>query len=157
MDRIITWYAISFFSLSFVPLVYLLPEGERRIPQNLIAACFWLFLILAIVEFKLCENKLYPVRQNLSRLGYRVRQKRDGLFRFSKRGNRRVLYVLCAAGLLMLVTDLLFGWLPGAWFFPILSLTLFGIAFHAVVDGRNYRTVQLFGKSLEDGKNETDA
>lgn len=157
MHVVILYYAISFFSLSFIPLVYKLPQNARKIPQMIIAVCFWLFLLAAIVKFKRNTGKLFQIRQDLAARGYRIRQKRDGMLNFSKKRSRQPMYLLGAAGLLSLITDSFFGWLPRGWFFPLLSLTLFIIAYHAVIDGRNYRTVLLLGKCLEDGKNEKNA
>lgn len=150
-------FAVSFFSLSAIPLIALLPRESRRIPQYIVASLFWLFLIAALALVRITSNRLFAVRRKLAERGLRVRQKRDGLFTFSAQPGHLILYAVGAAGLLLLAADLIFGFLPGGVVFPLLSATLFSIALHAILDGRNYKTLELLGKRMEERRNETDA
>lgn len=154
--RILFCFGVSFFSLSFAPLA-LREEGTAgRLFALILGILFWAFLILGFLAVSRANRCFYAARRSLAAEGKRVRQKFPGILSFSREPSHLALYGLILCGLALLLADAFRVIQFGNWMFPIISVTLFAIALHSVVDGRNYKTLQLLQERREDG-HEKDA
>ena len=154
--RVLICFGVSFFSLSLVPLAFRTQGEAGKILGIVIGAVFWLFLIFGFLSISGANRTMIPVRRKLAAEGKRIRQRYPGVLSFSRKPEHLAIYGVILCGLILLLADAVHAVSFGDWMFPILSGTLFSTALHGVVDGRNYKTLQLLQERREDG-HEKDA
>ncbi len=146
-------FAVSFFSLSFTPLLTRGGRGERA-GTILLASLFWFFFLAGIVLVILAGAYTKQKRAALRGKGVLPRHLPGVIcFRGASRAcfslPRVIFYAVFAVGAVLLVCDLLFSFLPGSLLPLTLSITLFAFALHAVADGETYQTYAILKNSHE--------
>ncbi len=141
-------FAVSFFSLSAIPLAQLCPETVNKILGYVIAAVFWLFLFSGTVLFWLAKKRIRPYRRKLKSVGELSASRLPGVFRFSRRPLSLIMYGIILVGAVLIITDIIFSYVPSAVMFPILSVTLFAFALHCIVDSETYQVFLKYRKGM---------
>lgn len=133
----------SAFSLSFIPWLNKLPENSQHTLANVIAAVFWLGLILGIVFTFVMNSKMRKARAKAYSAKKTKRQKHPGIFSFSSQPLHLAVYVGIGAGILISVADLIRTFVPTRIMFIVISATYFLIVVHAVIDGKNFKICKI--------------
>jgi len=143
--------AAASFSLSLIPFVWNAEAGGHGWLSNSIAAVFWFGLLLTFAAAYWTKRSLYKYREILISNGYIKKHQSVGVISFSKDWKMWFLYGTTALGMVLLITDILFGYIHQAAMFPILSVTVFTFAVHCVVDGKYYKTYKLIKEKVNNG------
>lgn len=149
-------FAVSFFSLSIIPLSQHLNDTGQTISGYLIAAVFWLFLILGFLTVFFTKKRQQPVRRKLKTTGLLKAHQPPGIISFSRSPLTVTLYAVFLIGLIVMISDIVFHWASEYIMFPILSITLFAFMLHCVVDGENYKVYQVVKKGMDQGHAQED-
>ena len=142
-------FAISFFSLCAIPLIQNANDTGQSPLQYLIAAVFWLFLLLGILSIFLTKHVHRTIRRKAKKRGLLPARRLPGIITFSMKPISIALYAVVFIGIVMIVTDILFQWASQYLMFPTVSCTLFAFALHCVVDGENYHVYTLVKKGID--------
>lgn len=131
-------FAVSFFSLSFIPFMDSSDESTQRILSNIIAALFWLGLIAGII-FNCITNRV--IRKNSKKAVKKVfnKQKFPGAITFSSNMKHLIIYGVILIGVVIMISDIALSWVASYIMFPVISLTLFLFTVHCIIDGKNYK------------------
>lgn len=148
----IVFSAISALSVSVIPFI---PENESvmgSVMGYVFAAVFWFALLMAFVASGFTRKTLYKYRRYLVSKKYIPKEHPWGIFSFSKKWNMLILYGTCLAGIAVIVTDIVFCYVPERIMFPIISLTMLLFAVHCVVDGKYYKVYKQIKESVNNEK-----
>ena len=145
--------ALSSLSLSLIPLTSGIEDGKNNIVAYAIAAVFWIGLILTLVAALLTKRKLYAYREKLLIKGFIKEQRLPGIISFSFSWKNIILYTITVLGLILIISDIIFVYVPEMIMFPIISVTILSFAVHCVVDGKYYKGYKLIKESV---RNETN-
>ncbi len=61
-----------------------------------------------------------------------------------------ILYGATVMGLVLIITDIIFDYIPETAMFPILSVTILSFTVHCVIDGKYYKAYKLIKESVND-------
>ncbi len=142
--------AISSLSLMFIPFTPGIDEGQDNYLPYAIAAAFWLGLVLAFVTAQMTKVSLHRWRERLALRGYIKKQKVPGIFYFSWNIRNAIIYLITAVGLVLIISDIAFGFVPEKIMFPIISITLLSFMLHCVFDGQYYKVYKKIKESMDD-------
>lgn len=142
---------LSSLSLSLIPLSNGFEEGESHVLAYIIGVVFWLGFLIMLLSSHITKKKLARYREKLI-ANERMQKQRVGIISFSKSWKMWILYGLVLIGIVLLLTDIVIGWLPEWVTLPLLSLTLAAFEIHCILDGKNFKTYQII---KEGAKNET--
>ncbi len=145
--------ALSSLSLALIPFVTGNGKTEHAYIAYIIAAIFWIGLIVMLVSVWLTKKKLYPHRRKLIAGGLIRKHQRIGIINFSSEWGRIVLYSITVLGVILCVGDIIFTFVPQKVMFPVISVTILSFAVHCVIDGKYYKAYKLM---KENTNNETD-
>lgn len=145
--------ALSSFSLSLIPLTSGFEDGKSNVLAYVIAAVFWLGLIVTIVTTCFTKKLLYRSREKLVIKECVKKHEPIGIISFSKDWKMWILYGITVLGLVLIVTDIFLGYVPEVIMFPIISVTILSFTVHCVVDGKYYKAYKLIKES---SNNETN-
>lgn len=145
--------AISSASLSLIPFIVGFEEGKNKVIAYVVAAIFWLGILLTMIASHFTKRTLKRYREKLIAHGCVKRHQPIGIFGFSKDWRMWVLYVLMIFGLTLIVSDIIFGYVPELIMFPVISVTILSFAVHCVVDGRNYKAYKLIKEIVNNETN----
>lgn len=146
----LVYFAASFVSLCFIPAISKYSPTTEKIFACMIGTLFWLFLVLGLISVGKVKQKLYPLRHMMAKAGVKCEQKQVGLITFSRKKAHLAVYAICVLGLLLIILDLLFEFVPSRIMLPIISITAFAVSLHGIIDGKNYSTLKCFEKSVEE-------
>ena len=133
----------SAFSIALIPWIDQLPETAGRIISYIVAAIFWLGLILGIVFTVIMNMNMKMVRGKMYEKGSLKRPKYPGILQFSADPVHIAIYAVMAVGILISILDLIKGFMPSKLMFFILFLTYDAIVLHGIVDGKNYKVYRI--------------
>ena len=145
--------ALSSFSLSLIPYTSGFAEGEGNIIAYIIAAVFWIGLLLTFIAAHSTKRTLHRLREKLIIKGYIKKHQPIGIVSFSKDWRMWILYGTTMLGLVFIITDIIFGYVPEAIMFPIISVTILSFAVHCVFDGKYYKAYKLIKESVNNETN----
>ena len=145
--------AASSFSLSFIPLTLITDENKRIIMTCVIASVFWMGLATALVASRISEKTLRRYRKRLVNKKCIDEQKLPGVLSFSSDWKSIIIYLIMAIGLILIVTDIAFDYVPEVIMFPVISATVFSFSLHCVADGKNYKVYRFIKGSVNDETN----
>ena len=145
--------ALSSFSLSLIPFTAGFEEGESNVIAYVIAAVFWIGLLLTFIAAHSTKRTLYRFREKLIMKGYITKHQPIGIVSFSKDWRMLILYGITILGLVLIVTDIIFGYVPETVMFPTISITILSFAVHCVVDGKYYKAYKLIKESVNNETN----
>lgn len=129
----IVFMTISSLSLSLIPFMKESTENGSSPLGYVIAAIFWLGLIAALVSTYLTRTSLRQHQKG---------QRLPGIIKFSLNKKSIILYAFIVIGLVLIVTDIAFTYVPEIIMFPIVSVTIILFTVHCVVDGKYYKAYQ---------------
>lgn len=144
-------FAIAFFSISLIPISQLFGEGVEKWMGYVIAAIFWLSLIFGFVSIRLTTLKFEGMKNKAIKLGLHKEQRLPGIISFGLSVPKIIIYAVTLIGLILIITDLIFTWVPSYIMFPILSITLFAFALHCIADGENYKVYKFIKEGMNNG------
>lgn len=117
----------------------------------IVAGVFWgsillglLLFVLASVQFR--KHRLLAYERKLVN-----RQTLPGVFTFRSGRGRIALYLILAAGLICIGTDLWLHWAPDYVMLPILSATVIAFVLHCFLDGRNHQAYEKLKEGMKNG------
>ncbi|MBQ6824654.1 MAG: hypothetical protein IJP27_08360 [Clostridia bacterium] len=139
-------FVVSSVSLGIIPVIQLLPDKTESILNYIVAALFYLGLIVGGLAIKFAKEQMHRIRRRLLAEKQFEKQRFPGIITFSADRNHIILYAVCGAGILVAISDLVFHYISEFIMFPILSVILFAFTMHCIVDGENYK---LFKKVKE--------
>ena len=142
--------AVASFSLSLIPL---LSNIENNVAAYIIAAVFWSGLLLTFVVTCLAKKSLYQCREKMKQRGYIRKRQFPGIFHFSSHWKNIILYTVTVLGLVLIVTDVIFGYVPETVMFPVISVTILSFIIHCVIDGKYYKAYQRLKEIVKDETN----
>lgn len=143
---------MSSFSLSVIPF---LPKNHfegTSIFECIIAVMFWICLILSVVLSYTVKRKLKAYREILINEKAIKRQKCPGICSFSFDAKRIILYSVVFAGMIFILTDVVWNYVHQAIMFPIISITMFLFGLHCVIDGKYYKVYEYIKESTKNDK-----
>lgn len=133
----------SSFSIALIPWIDQLPETTGRIISYIVAAIFWLGLILGIVFTVIMNKNMRMVRGKMYERGSLKRPKYPGIILFSTDPVHIVIYAVMGCGIFISILDLIKGFMPIKLMFFIIFLTYDAIVLHSIVDGKNYKVYRI--------------
>ena len=134
------------FSVSLIPLVYRDGDDINEVALYPIAALFWLSLIAMVVLTIFIRIRL---KHHGDELGLNSRINGAlGAFSFAFDPKRCVIYSITLSGMIVIVFDVIFGYIPEQIMFPIISITLLSFATHCIVDGNNIKVFKLIKENF---------
>ena len=145
--------ALSSFSLSLIPFISGFEEGEINVIAYVIAAVFWIGLLLTFIAAHSTKRTLYRFREKLIIKGYITKHQPIGIISFSKDWRMWILYGITLLGLVLIITDIIFGYVPEKVMFPTISVTILSFAVHCVFDGKYYKAYKLIKESVNNETN----
>lgn len=131
---------VSSCSLSLIPFITETAEGELSIAAYVIAGAFWFGLLLMLLAMNSTRRILYRHREEWILQCYIEKNYPIGILSFSKDWRMLLLYGTTVLGLLLVVTDIIIGYVPEKIMFPIISVTILSFMVHCVVDGKYYKS-----------------
>ncbi len=143
----------SSFSLSLIPLTSGIEEGKSNIIAYAIAITFWLGLVLMLAATQLTKRKLFRLRETVINKEFIRKRQLPGIISFAFNWKNIVLYAVTMLGVVLIITDILFSYVPEKIMFLVISLTILSFAVHCVIDGKCYKIYKLIKESV---KNETN-
>lgn len=145
--------ALSSLSLSLIPFTSGIKEGESNIFAYSIAAVFWIGLLTTFVAVHSTKRTLCRHRERLIAKGYISEHQPIGLISFSRDWKMWILYGVVILGVGLMVTDIMFSYVPEMAMFPIISITILSFAVHCVVDGKYYKVYKLMKENVNNETN----
>lgn len=145
--------AISSFSLCLIPFTSGIEKGQNNIIAYGIAAVFWIGIILSLIATHYTKKRLHSCCEKVIIKKYMKNQILPGLLNFSLNWMSIVLYSIIAVGLILIITDIIFGYVPEMVMFPIISVTILSFALHCVLDGKYYKVYKLIKESVNNETN----
>lgn len=147
----LTSFIVSSASLGVIPFVQFIPDRLEKITNYIVAALFYLGLIVGGFAIKNAKNRMYRWRRRLISERQFKKQRFPGIITFSTDIKHIVLYVICVLGILVMVSDMIFHYISEYVMFPILSVVLFTFALHCIVDGENYKLFKAIKEGMDKG------
>lgn len=144
-------FIVSSVSLGIIPFVQFLPDKLEKITNYIVAALFYLGLIIGGFAIKNAKNRMYRWRRRLMAERQIKKQRLPGIITFSTDIKHIVLYTICVLGILVMVSDMFFHYISEYIMFPILSVVLFTFALHCIVDGENYKLFKAIKEGMDKG------
>ena len=133
--------AVSGVALSLIVFTSGITEGGNNIGAYLIAATFWLS-ILAVIVFSFSTRRLLNKHYKELMRKQKIAQRVPGVLHFSLKMPNIVIYAVTVVGVILMVTDIIFGYIAEAIMFPVVSITLVAFILHCVIDGKYYKVYQ---------------
>ena len=121
---------------------------EKSAIRYVLPAIFWLVIIASFVTSAIMKSFLIQ-NEKLAKQ-YINGKKYPGIISFSKQNESIVTYCVFIVGLLLIVADAIWIFLPKTIAFCVISITLMAFLLHCVLDGKCY----LIYKKIRENKNE---
>lgn len=144
-------FIVSSVSLGLIPFVHFLPDKIESIINYMIAALFYLGLIVGFFAIRNAKGRMYRWRRSLITKKQFHKQRFPGIISFSADIKHIVLYVVCVLGILVMISDMIFHYVSEYIMFPILSVVLFTFTMHCIVDGENYKLFKAIKEGMDKG------
>ncbi len=138
---------IGSFSISFISIIPDFEEETSNAVRLIIGIAFWVGILGAIIASAVTAVALKKEYKRLVASGEMKKQRLPGIFSFGKEANNLCIYALILFGLIMIVTDIIFEYVPQAAMFPLISITILAFSLHCVMDGKYYKAYKLVKES----------
>lgn len=145
--------AISSLSLSLIPFTSGIEEGGNNLVAYVIAAVFWIGLISTFIAAHSTKRILRRSCEKLIGRGQIPKHQRPGIISFSGNWKMLIVYAVTLIGLVLIVTDIIIGYVPEMVMFPVISITLLSFTAHCVFDGKYYKVYKLIKECVSNEKN----
>lgn len=146
-------FFISSFSLSFVPVVDRLEQTAGNVTKIIIGILFWLGFIVGLILTIVGKKIFVQDKRRLVSSGKYKRQRLPGMFYMRKNILSFIVYAMFFIGLIFIVSDVLFNYIPQYIMFPIISIVLFSFILHCVIDGENFKIYKKIKDGTDNGDN----
>lgn len=127
--------ALAVFLANFV-------SSDSGDSKNILAAVFgtffWLGLFAGWFIYRSTAQIKIQARALLVNGKYRP-QKHWGIITFSKKGTHIALYVVITVGVLLVLMEIISGYIPNKILLLIIAITYYAVLLHCVIDGENYK------------------
>ena len=140
-------FLLSAGSLLVIPTMEKLSAEGQKLLTIILGALFWLGLIVGIGLTLFTNTAMRRMRIKAYSTGRLARPSLPGMLVLSKDIIHFILYGIIFLGIVILITDLIFRWLPKNTMFPILSVTYIAFVIHSIIDGKNYKAY----KTIKEG------
>ena len=137
--------AVSALSLSLIPYVPL--DGSAA--SYIIGAVFWIGVIVGTVSIIMTKKVLHRYRAMLVDKKFIADRGLPGVISFTPKAGYIVLYAVTLVGLILMITDMIFTYVPERAMFPIISVTILSFTIHCVIDGKYYKAYKLIKESVK--------
>lgn len=142
-------FAVSSAALLFIPFTAGIRKNHSNVAAYVIAAVFWIGLLTGIVLSVVTAAVMRKHKQN--HMATKYRDHIPGAFRFQTKPAFVAMYAVIIVGILLMISDIFFNFMPQTMMLPVVSATVFTFELHCVLDGKNY---WMYKKSKESEKNE---
>lgn len=142
-------FAAAALSLCAIPLIRV---DERGPGLYIVAGVFWGGMLLGLLLFAIASIKFRKHRLLAYERKLVEKQPLPGIFTFRSGKKQLALYLILAAGLVCIGTDIWLHWAPDYVMFPILSATVIAFALHCFLDGRNHQVYEKLKEGMKNGK-----
>jgi len=140
--------AAASLSLNLIPYIFGREDWAGKVMVYVVAAVFWIGLLLAFAAAGSTRRTLYSYREIRAIREYIRAHQRPGIIRFSRDWRMLILYGVTAAGLVLMAADIIFNFVPEPIMFPVLSVTILLFAFHCILDGKYYKAYKQIKESV---------
>lgn len=137
-------FVMSFFSVDFIPCLEVIPANYEMNISYLIAITFWLGFVMGNVTLLLSQAL---IKKESLKKKILIKKQLPGIFYFRKENVR--IYIGIIIGLITIGLDMMFNWIPVTIIYVIISITVYLILLHSIVDGKYYRMY----KHMKENKN----
>ena len=136
-------YAVSAAAIALLPFV------KHRAAEYILAALFWLGLISGIIFALLSRGiRRFTRRNPFNTFGLTKRiGSYPGIFSFGKDRICLTVYAVFTVGLVLIISNLIFGLISADVMFTVIAATNYSFAVHCIIDGRNFKIY----KKLKEG------
>lgn len=141
--------AAAALSLCAIPLIRVEDHGPGLF---IVAGLFWGGMLVGLLLFVLASVKFRKHRLLAYERKLVEKQPLPGIFTFRSGKKQLALYLVIAAGLICIVTDIWLRWAPDYLMYPILSATVIAFTLHCFLDGRNYQVYNKLKEGMKNGK-----
>lgn len=141
-------FAAAALSLCAIPLIQVDEHGPGL---YIVAGLFWGGMLFGLLLFVLATVKFRKHRSLAYERGLVKRQPLPGILTFRAGKRQLALYLILAAGLICIGTDIWLHWAPDYVMFPILSATVIAFVLHCFLDGRNHQVYEKLKEGMKNG------
>ena len=145
---------LSCFGLSAVMIMLIsvtdkLSGGPDSIFSILVAALFWIGIIAGIVVYRIIAVKVKILEEKVPGLRKKAYQRFPGILTFRLDKFRMVLYAVIVAGILLIISDMLFHYVNEVIMFGLIAITFYFIIVHCVVNSKCFRVFTMMKSSVK--------
>lgn len=136
---------VEFLMLLFIPLVNLEGTASQRIAAYILAATFWISIIVELFVVKVCTYE----RRWLERRGYRnneVKYFKPGIISFFKSPEAIVVDIILILAIITVVLSALLQINTEWLIIGGISILVLSFNLHCILNGRNYRYIRKIQK-----------
>lgn len=142
-------FGLSALSLSAIPIA---SHQQKNALSYVIAGVFWVGMLAGLILAKTAHTGFRRQRHRLYKLEQSRPQQFSGAFTFRITPVGMALYLITAAGLILMISDMIAPWLPEQVLFPVLSATMFAFVLHCFLDGKNYQAYKRIKEGMKNGQ-----
>ncbi len=136
---------ISAFSILLIPISDFFEEPSKKIISVITAALFWLSIIITLViNHSMSRDTYLYYSENKKNSDKNAKYSRcPGAFKFGKNIKSIISTAIFIMGAIILILDIIWGFLNKNMFFVIVSVSYFSFCCHCIFDGENYKYYQI--------------
>ena len=146
---IVSGFTTSAVAILLIPVIGRLPEERQDIAGYVVAALFWIGLIMGLVMTYMTGGSRYELRNKMPELRRIRPQLYPGIINFEKSATHITVYIAFVLGIAMIVCDVLGTPLPQSGsgvMYVIIALTYYSFLLHCLIDGENYKIYKFLKK-----------
>lgn len=143
-------FSMSSAAVFCIPFIDLLPGLACAVFKIIAAILFWLGTALWCAVVIYSKPVLNLSQNEASRRQARELKGPPGIFRFSVKKSRVIIYLLIISGIAVIISDMVFNLISEFIMFPILSISFFLFAVHCVIDGKVFNIYKLTKEGTND-------
>jgi len=140
---------ISGIALLLIPYLFNEAGTLNAVLAYVVAGCFWGGIAASLLFTLTTKKVLGHYYERLTQRNRIKSQSAPGILSFSLQLERMILYFVTAAGLILIITDILFGYIHERMMFTIVFITFLSFAIHCVIDGKYYKVYKMIKESVD--------
>ena len=141
--------AVACLSLSLIPFLFEIENGRINTASYIIASLFWSGLLISLISAFLTKKLLSKYQGCLASEGCTAKRQRIGIVSFSKDSRMYIIYGITVLGILLILSDIIFKYVPEVIMFPAVSVTLLSFVTHCVIDGKYYKAYKTIKENYD--------
>ncbi len=139
-------FAVSAGVLAFIPLIQLLPQKLGDAASIAIGALFWIGLAVGIAMTVRISGLRRSVEEKIPAIKSRMKRKLPGAVSFEKRLEHLIVYGIFAVSFILIILDIVFGFITEYVMFPVIALAYLSFVAHCIIDGKNFKVYRVLRK-----------